>query len=356
MTTKRIAVLAGDGIGPEVMVEATRVLAVVEENWDIDFSIQEALVGGSAYDETGHPFPKPTQEVCDQADAILFGSVGGNKWEGLPPELTPERGALLPIRQRYGLFANLRWAVVYPGLEHSSSLKFDFVEGLNLLVVRELIGGVYFAKPKELTGEMGLDTMVYSRTEVERIAHVAFREARKRGKRVTSADKQNVLDSSRLWRRVVTEVAEGYPDVACSHMYADNVAAQLVRNPKQFDVLLCGNFIGDILSDEAAQLTGSLGMLPSASLNSGTSFGLYEPGGGSAPDIAGKGIANPLAQILSVALMLRYSFGLEGAAEQIEDVVREVIADGFRTTDIMSDGCQQVSTSEMGAEVARRLN
>jgi len=306
-------------------------------------------------DQTGHPFPDETKKICDQADAILFGSIGGPKWANLPPELTPELGALLPLRKRYNLFANLRPMVVYPGLEQASSLKPELIEGLDLLIVRELTGCIYFAEPKWKKESEAVDTMAYTRAEVERIARFAFEAARKRRKKVASIDKANVLMCSKLWREVVTEVANGYPDVECIHMYVDNAAMQLVRQPKQFDVILCGNMFGDILSDEAAQLAGLLGMLPSASINAETNFGLYEPAGGSAPDIAGKGIANPLAQILSCALMCRYSFGLEEAAASIEQAVKQVIADDVRTADIMSEGCRQVSTSEMGDKVIEKL-
>lgn len=355
MKMKKIAVLSGDGIGPEVMTPALGVLADVAARYNIFYQLEHALVGGIAYEETGHPLPEETLRICDEADAILFGSVGGKKWEELPPELTPEKGALLPLRKRYGLFANLRRAIVYPGLESASSLKSRLIKGLDLLVVRELTGGIYFAEPKLKENLRALDTMSYSRTEIKRIAHFAFQLARKRRNKVTSIDKANVLMCSKLWREVVTEIAEDYPDVECDHMYVDNAAMQLIKEPKQFDVILCSNMFGDILSDEAAQLTGSLGMLPSASINSETSFGMYEPAGGSAPDIAGKRIANPLAQILSCALMLRYSFGLEEAAVSIERAVKEVIADGIRTADIMSPGLREVNTSEMGGQVVKRL-
>ena len=355
MEAKKIAILAGDGIGPEVMAEALKVLTAVEKKYNLSFQKKEALIGGAAYDEKGHPFPDETKEICDWAEAILFGSIGGPKWEGLPPELAPEAGALLPLRRRYNLFVNLRGAIVYPGLESASSLKPDLIKGLDLLIVRELTGGIYFAQPKWKRDDQALDTMTYTRAEIERIANFAFQIARKRRKKVTSVDKANVLMSSKLWREVVNEVAKNYPDVECNHLYIDNAAMQLIRQPKQFDVVLCSNLFGDILSDEAAQLTGSIGMLPSASINAETNFGLYEPAGGSAPDIAGKGIANPLAQILSLSLMLRYSFGLEEAALTIERAVKEVIAQGIRTADIMSEGCRQVKTAEMGDEVAKYI-
>lgn len=351
----KIAVLAGDGIGPEVMTSALGVLSVVAEKYNFEYSTKSALVGGIAYDKTGHPLPEETIRICDEADAILFGSIGGPKWANLPPELTPERGALLPLRKRYNLFINLRETIVYPGLEGASSLKPELIKGLNVLVVRELTGGIYFAEPKWKENDKALDTMTYSRVEIGRIAHFAFQAAKKRHNKVTSIDKANVLMCSKLWREVVTEVAKVYPDVECVHMYVDNAAMQLVQRPKQFDVMVCSNMFGDILSDEAAQLTGSLGMLPSASINSETSFGMYEPAGGSAPDIAGKGIANPLAQILSCALMLRYSFKLEEAAVSIEQAVKEVVSGRIRTADIMSSDSREVKTSEMREEVIKRL-
>ncbi len=356
MMNKKIAVLPGDGIGPEVMTQALRVLNVIENEFGIKFEKQTCLIGGVAYDETGHPFPEETKKICDEVAAVLFGSIGGPKWADLPSELTPEQGALLPLRKRYGLFANLRPVIVYDGLENASSLKPEFLKGLSILVVRELTGGIYFAEPKSIDGNTAVDTMTYSQSEIERIAHCAFQIAMKRNKKVVSIDKANVLMCSKLWRDIVGKIANEYPEVECSHLYVDNAAMQLVRDPKQFDVILCSNMFGDILSDEAAQLTGSLGMLPSASINGETNFGLYEPAGGSAPDIAGKGIANPLAQILSLALMLRYSFNLEEAAVVIETAVKKTIADGLRTADIMSDGCRQLTTQQMGDEVLKRLN
>lgn len=356
MTNGKIAVLPGDGIGSEVMKQALRVLSVIENKFGIKFEKQTCLIGGAAYDASGHPFPEVTKAVCDQSDAILFGSIGGPKWADLPSELTPERGALLPLRKRYSLFANLRPVIVYDGLESASSLKLELIKGLDILVVRELTGGIYFAEPKSKDGNSAVDTMTYSQAEIERIAHFAFQAAGKRNKRVASIDKANVLMCSKLWRDVVGKIASKYPEVECVHLYVDNAAMQLVRSPKQFDVILCPNMFGDILSDEAAQLTGSLGMLPSASINGETSFGLYEPAGGSAPDIAGKGIANPLAQILSLALMLRYSFNLEEASAAIEEAVKKTIVDGLRTVDIMSGDCRQLTTQQMGDEVLKRLN
>ena len=299
--------------------------------------------------------------MCREADAVLFGSVGVPKWEHLPPDEQPERGALLPLRKIFGLFCNLRPAIIFPALTGNSSLKQEIIEGgFDLLVVRELTGGIYFAQPKGIEGEgserTGFDTMKYSDAEVERISHVAFQAARKRGKKVCSIDKANVLSTSVLWREVVERVARQYPDIELSHMYVDNAAMQLCRWPKQFDVMLCGNMFGDILSDEAAMPTGSLGMLPSASLAEG-SFGLYEPSGGSAPDIAGQGIANPVAQILSAAMMLRYSFSLNDAADAVEKAVEGALNDGFRTGDIYQGlaGEKRVNTREMGDAIIARL-
>lgn len=356
MEKRKIAVLSGDGIGPEIMAEALKALNVVEKKFSFNFQKKEVLIGGIAYDQTGSPFPEVTKKICDEADAILFGSIGGPKWANLPPELTPERGALLALRKRYNLSVNLRPVVVYPGLERASRLKEEVIKGLDILVVRELTGGIYFGEPKGKNENKAVDTMVYTKKEIERITRFAFQAAQKRGKKVTSIDKANVLMCSKLWREVVDKIAEDYPNVEYAHLYVDNAAMQLVLNPQQFDVMLCGNMFGDILSDLAAALTGSLGMLPSASINPRINFGMYEPAGGSAPDIAGKGIANPLAQILSCALMLRYSFRLNEAAESIEKAVKKVISDGFRTPDIMSEGCQKVSTSEIGDYVVKMLS
>ncbi len=360
-----IAVLPGDGIGPEVMAEALKVLEVVSRKWKVQFQFTEADVGGIAIDRQGKALPEATFELCKKSDAILFGSVGGPKWEKLSPEQQPERGALLPLRKIFGLYANLRPAIIFKPLASASPLRPDIVgDGFNVLIIRELTGDVYFGQPKEKTKDKGLDTMVYTRPEIERIAIVAFEAAKKRNKKVTSIDKANVLSSSVLWREVVTEVGKKYTDVALNHMYVDNAAMQLVRNPKQFDVVLCGNMFGDILSDEAAMITGSIGMLPSASLAEGTPaghsfsegrFGLYEPSGGSAPDIAGKGIANPVAQILSAAMMLRYSFGQEQAALMIEAAVLKTLEQGYRTKDIMSAGCTEVSTSGMGDAIVKNI-
>ena len=361
MKTFKIAVLPGDGIGPEVMAEARRVLAVVESKFALQFVLTEARVGGIAIDVDGEALPAETLRVCGEAEAILFGSVGGPKWEALPPNQQPERAALLPLRKHFGLFANLRPAVCFPKLTHASPVKEEIVAGgFDVLCVRELTGGLYFGQPKGIREENGepvaVDTMVYKRSEIERIAHVAFRAALTRNKRVTSIDKANVLENGVLWRKTVTEIAAQYPTVTLNHLYVDNAAMQLIRNPKGFDVVLAENLFGDILSDEMAMITGSLGMLPSASLGLKETplgrFGLFEPSGGTAPDIAGKGIANPIAQILSAAMMLRYSLGEHAAAEAIERAVRRVIDDGLRTGDIFSEGTRRVGTREMGEAIA----
>lgn len=360
-TNYNIAVLPGDGIGPEVMAEALKVLDAVEAKYAVKFARTFANVGGAGIDEEGKALPDSTVDICRNSDAILFGSVGGPKWESLPPDEQPERGALLPLRKIFGLFCNLRPAIIFPALTASSSLKESVIEGgFDILVVRELTGGIYFASPKGIEGEgsarTGFDTMKYSDAEVERICHVAFAAARKRGKKICSIDKANVLSTSVLWRQVVERVAKQYPDVELSHMYVDNAAMQLVRWPKQFDVMLCGNMFGDIISDEAAMLTGSLGMLPSASLAEG-SFGMYEPSGGSAPDIAGQGIANPIAQILSASMMLRYSFGMIEAADAIDKAVENVLNDGYRTGDIYQGTAaeKKVNTAEMGDAIVAQL-
>jgi 3-isopropylmalate dehydrogenase len=359
--TFKVAVLSGDGIGPEVMAEALKVLDTVQERSGVIFERTFANVGGVAIDVDGKALPDKTVDLCKASDAILFGSVGGPKWESLPPDEQPERAALLPLRKIFGLFCNLRPAIIFPALTGASSLKEEVIDGgFNLLVVRELTGGIYFAQPKGITGEgserTGFDTMKYSDAEVERISHVAFQTARKRSKKVCSIDKANVLSTSVLWREVVIRVAKEYPDVELTHMYVDNAAMQLVRWPKQFDVMLCGNMFGDIISDEAAMLTGSLGMLPSASLAEG-SFGMYEPSGGSAPDIAGQGIANPIAQILSASMMLRYSFGMIESADAIDAAVEKTLNQGFRTADIFQgkDGEQKVNTVAMGDAIIANL-
>ena len=364
MKSFKIAVLPGDGIGPEVMAEARRVLAVIEAKFALLFELNEARVGGIAIDMDGEALPAETLRICGEADAILFGSVGGPKWESLPPNRQPERAALLPLRKHFGLFANLRPAVCFPKLTHASPVKEELIAGgFDVLCVRELTGGLYFGQPKgisEVDGEpVAVDTMVYKRSEIERIAHVAFQAALTRGKRVTSIDKANVLENGVLWRRTVTEIAAQYPAVTLNHLYVDNAAMQLIKNPRGFDVVLAENLFGDILSDEMAMITGSLGMLPSASLGVKETatgrFGLFEPSGGTAPDIAGKGIANPIAQILSAAMMLRYSLGEPAAAEAIEKAVRRVIDDGLRTGDIFSEGTQRVGTREMGEAIAAAI-
>jgi len=364
MANYKIAVLPGDGIGPEVMVEARRVLTAVEKKFGLACDLTEARVGGIAIDVDGKALPEATIQTCRGSDAILFGSVGGPKWESLPPNEQPERGALLPLRKHFGLFANLRPGICYPQLTHASPVRADLVAGgFNMLCVRELTGGLYFGQPKGTHMENGepvaVDTMVYKRSEIERISHVAFRAAQGRRKKLTSIDKANVLENSVLWRKTVIEIAPQYPDVALSHLYVDNAAMQLIKTPREFDVILAENLFGDILSDEMGAITGSIGMLPSASLGTakegGLYFGLFEPGGGSAPDIAGKGIANPLAQILSVAMMFRYALGEAAAADAIESAVRKVIEGGFRTTDIWSQGTTKLDTAAMGAAVVEAL-
>ncbi len=359
--TYKVAVLSGDGIGPEVMNEALRVLDAIEKKYNVAFTRTPANVGGAGIDKEGKALPQTTIDICKAADAILFGSVGGPKWESLPPDEQPERGALLPLRKIFGLYANLRPAIIFPSLTGASSLKEEVISGgFNILVIRELTGGIYFSQPKGIEGvgreRVGVDTMRYSVAEIERITHVAFLAARKRGKKVCSIDKANVLSTSVLWREVVIGIAKDYPDVELTHMYVDNAAMQLVKWPKQFDVILCENMFGDILSDEAAMLTGSLGMLPSASLAEGT-FGMYEPSGGSAPDIAGQGIANPIAQILSAGMMLKFSFGMLDAADAIDDAVAKVLDQGFRTRDIFSKlpGEKLVNTKEMGDAIIANL-
>ena len=362
----RITILSGDGIGPEVMAEALRILDATEAKFGFTVSRSEHLVGGAAIDATGHPLPPETVKASEAADAILFGSVGGPKWESLPPEIQPERGALLPLRKHFGLFANLRPGVCLPALTHASPVKQELIaDGFDVLCVRELTGGIYFGAPKgrhEENGEpVALDTMIYKKSEIQRIARVAFTAAMGRKKRLLSVDKANVLASSVLWRETVVEISKEFPEVELSHMYVDNAAMQLIRRPGSFDVLVTENLFGDILSDEMAMISGSLGMLPSASLGlqkeNGLYFGMYEPSGGSAPDIAGQGIANPIAQILSLAMLLRFSLGEIEAAEAIEEAVAKTIADGFRTGDIATgrDGEQRVGTREMGDAVLQRL-
>ncbi len=353
----KIAVLAGDGIGPEIVAEAVKVLERLARD-GLKFEFENALVGGAAVDAHGDPLPATTLEAARRADAVLFGAVGGPQYDALPRPQRPEQG-LLRLRKELGLFANLRPAVIYPELAAASTLKPDVVAGLDLLIVRELTGDIYFGQPRGIrrldNGEReGFDTMRYSESEIRRIAHVAFRAARKRQRRVCSVDKANVLETTQLWREVVTEVGREYPDVELTHMYVDNAAMQLLKNPKQFDVIVTGNMFGDILSDEASMLTGSIGMLPSASLDA-NGKGLYEPIHGSAPDIAGKGVANPLATILSAALMLRYSLNQEAAARRVEAAVAKVLAQGLRTADIALPGEAKVGTKAMGDAVVSAL-
>jgi len=337
------------------MNEALKVLDKVRSKYGFSCETREADFGGIAIDRQGKALPDSTIESCKSADAVLLGSVGGPKWESLPPDQQPERGALLPIRKILGLFANLRPAIVFPQLASASPLKEEVLNGgLNILVVRELTGGIYFGQPKKREGDTALDTLVYSKPEIERIGRTAFEAARQRNRKVTSIDKANVLTSMVLWREVVTALGKEYPDVELNHMYVDNAAMQLVRNPRQFDVLLCGNMFGDILSDEASMITGSLGMLPSASLAEG-SFGLYEPSGGSAPDIAGKGIANPIAQILSLAMMFKYSFKRNDIYDGIYGSIEKVLEAGYRTRDILTPGGKEVNTRQMGDLIAENL-
>jgi 3-isopropylmalate dehydrogenase len=352
-----ILALPGDGIGVEVVAEGIKVLEAVSKAHGFIYQLKKGLVGGTAYDETGNPLPPDTLRMAKEAGAVLLGAVGGPKWEPLDYSVRPER-ALLGLRSELGLFANLRPAKVFPELADASTLKREVVEGIDLLVVRELTGGIYFGKPKGITKledgtERGVNTLVYTTGEIERIAKVAFDIARKRNRKVTSVDKANVLECTELWRRVVTKVHKDYTDVELGHIYVDNCAMQLIRNPKQFDVILTTNLFGDILSDEAAMLTGSIGMLPSASL--GQKNGMYEPVHGSAPDIAGQDKANPLATILSVGMMLKYSFGLPEAADAIDLAVSKALKKGFRTPDIMGPGCIPVGTREMGDKVVENL-
>ncbi|PSW15127.1 3-isopropylmalate dehydrogenase [Photobacterium sanctipauli] len=354
--TYKIAVLPGDGIGPEVMQQAHKVLDAAQEKFGFTLTCNEYDVGGIAIDNHGCPLPEATLKGCEESDAILFGSVGGPKWEHLAPNDQPERGALLPLRKHFQLFCNLRPAQIHSGLEAFSPLRADISErGFDIVVVRELTGGIYFGQPKGREGEgpeeKAYDTEIYHRYEIERIARIAFESAMLRNKNVYSIDKANVLQSSILWREVVEEVAKDYPEVTLNHMYIDNATMQLIKDPSQFDVMLCSNIFGDIISDECAMITGSMGMLPSASLNQ-DKFGMYEPAGGSAPDIAGKNIANPVAQILSAALMLRYSLGEEQAARAIEQAVSQALEAGELTADLAGNG-PALSTSEMGDKIAQ---
>ncbi len=354
----KIAVLPGDGIGTEIVAEAVKVLNTL----DLKFEMETALVGGAAYDAHGHPLPDSTLKLAKEADAILFGAVGDWKYDTLDRPLRPEQ-AILGLRKNLGLFANFRPAICYKELVNASSLKPELIAGLDILIIRELTGDIYFGQPRGRRvspdgafagAEEAFDTMRYTRPEVERIARVAFEAARKRSKRVTSVDKANVLETFQFWKDIVTEVHKDYPDIALDHMYVDNAAMQLVKEPKRFDVVVTGNMFGDIVSDEASMLTGSIGMLPSASLNA-SNQGLYEPSHGSAPDIAGKGVANPLATLLSAAMMLRFSLNQEAAAVRIEDAVKKVLAQGLRTGDIYSEGTTKVGTAQMGDAVVKAL-
>ena len=364
MTTYKLLLLPGDGIGPEVMAEVEKVVGWLHRAGLAAFETETDLVGGCAIDAHSKPLSDATMARAEAADAVLLGAVGGPKWNGVAYEIRPEAG-LLRLRKDLGLFANLRPAICYPALADASALKHDLVEGLDIMIVRELTGGVYFGEPKEITTlpdgtKRAVDTQVYTTAEIERIAHVAFDLARKRSNRVASAEKHNVMKSGVLWKEVVTEVHQKhYPDVGLEHVLADNCAMQLVKRPKQFDVLVTDNLFGDILSDVAAMLTGSLGMLPSASLGAEDSEGrrkaLYEPVHGSAPDIAGKGFANPIAMIGSLAMCLRYSFGLGEAADRVEGAITRVLAAGIRTRDIATDGSNPVSTSAMGDAIVREL-
>ena len=356
--TQKLLLLPGDGIGPEIIAEAVKVIEVLNRDFALSIEMEHALVGGSAYDETGSPLPEATLAMAKAADSILLGAVGGPQWEKLDIALRPEKG-LLGLRSNLALFSNLRPAILYPQLAEASTLKPDIVSGLDLMIVRELTGGIYFGQPRGIrtldNGErQGYNTLVYAESEIERIARSAFEIAQKRQKSLCSVDKANVLECTELWREVVSRVAQDYPEVNLSHMYVDNAAMQLVRAPKQFDVMLTSNMFGDILSDCAAMLTGSIGMLPSASLDA-DGKGMYEPIHGSAPDIAGQGVANPLATILSVAMLLRYSFDQADCADKIEQAVHHALDQGLRTPDIFSAGNIQVSTAQMGDAVVNAL-
>ncbi len=357
----KIAVLPGDGIGPEIIAQANKVLKALTSD-GLKIEMEEAAIGGAGYDAAGDPLPEATLKLAKEADAVLLGAVGGWQYDTLPRPMRPEQG-LLRIRKGLNLFANLRPALLYPELAGASTLKPEVVSGLDIMIVRELTGDVYFGQPRGIevrqspnggSERVGFNTMIYGESEVRRVAHVAFGIAMKRGKKLCSVEKANVLECSELWKEVVIEVAKEYPEVELSHMYVDNAAMQLVRNPRQFDVIVTGNIFGDILSDEASMLTGSIGMLASASLDQNNK-GMYEPIHGSAPDIAGKNVANPLATILSVAMMLRYTLNQEAAAVRIENAVKKVLAQGLRTADIYTEGTQKVSCSEMGDAVVKQL-
>jgi 3-isopropylmalate dehydrogenase len=354
----KIAVLPGDGIGIEITAQAMRVLNVLQKE-GMPFEFNEAPIGGAAYDLYGHPYPDVTKKICREAHAVLLGAVGGPQYDKLERHLRPEHGGLLAMRKDLGLFANLRPALLYPELVNASTLKPEVVSGLDIMIVRELTGDIYFGQPRGIrigeSGEReGFNTMIYKESEVRRIAHVAFEIAMKRQKKLCSVDKANVLETTEFWKEIMIDVAKAYPEVELSHMYVDNAAMQLIRNPKQFDVIVTGNIFGDILSDEASMLTGSIGMLASASLNE-TKKGMYEPSHGSAPDIAGKNLANPIATILSTAMMMRYTFGDEATALRIEHAVKKVLAAGYRTGDIFEEGTKKVSCSEMGDQIVAAM-
>jgi 3-isopropylmalate dehydrogenase len=356
--TKKIAVLPGDGIGTEIVAEALKVLDCLKHDFGLSIETEFALIGGAAYDAAGTPFPADTLKICQQADSVLLGAVGGPKWEPLDYSLRPERG-LLGLRAELELFANLRPAILYPQLVEASTLKAEVVSGLDIMIIRELTGGIYFGKPRGRRvndhGEReGFNTLIYSESEIRRIGHIAFKTAQKRNGRLCSVDKANVLECTELWREIMIEISSEYPDVELSHMYVDNAAMQLVRAPKQFDVMVTENMFGDILSDCAAMLTGSIGMLPSASLDK-NGKGMYEPIHGSAPDIAGKGLANPIATILSVAMMLRHSFGDSDNASRVEKAVTSALDAGYRTADIYSDGTKKVGAQAMGDAIVSAL-
>ncbi len=356
--TKKIAVLPGDGIGPEIVAEAVKVLECLKRDYGFSFEIEEGLIGGAAIDETGGPLPESTLKLSKDADAIILGAVGGYKWESLDISIRPEKG-LLGLRSELSLFSNLRPAILYPQLAAASTLKPEVVSGLDLMIVRELTGGIYFGQPRGVrtldNGEkQGYNTLIYKESEIERIGRSAFEIAQKRNRKLCSVDKANVLECTELWRETMTELSKEYPDVELSHMYVDNAAMQLVRAPKQFDVMVTTNMFGDILSDCAAMLTGSIGMLPSASLNA-QNQGMYEPIHGSAPDIAGKGIANPIATILSVSMMLRYSLDEPGLADNIDKAVNDVLDKNLRTADIYTEGSKKVATEEMGDAIVAAM-
>lgn len=352
----QIAVLPGDGIGVEIVPQAVKALEAISEKYGHTFNFTQGLVGGAAYDAKGHPLPDETLELCERSDAVLLGAIGGPKWDNLPVELRPEAGALLPLRKELALYANLRPCIVFPSLMHASTLKEEVLQGVDILVIRELTGGLYFgekSREKTADGQKATDVLTYSTYEIERIARFAFDAARQRQRKLCSVDKANVLESSRLWRETVMDLAREYPDVEVTHMYVDNCSMQLIRNPRQFDVIVTENMFGDILTDEASMLTGSIGMLPSASI--GGEVGLYEPAHGSAPDIAGQNKANPLATILSAALLLRYSLKLEKEAQTVEQAVQQVIDEGYRTPDLAEPGKKILGTNEMGDLVAQTI-